>query len=209
MNKKYLEDNILYVEDFISEEVANNVLSSDIDWSKDRVNDIHNNILQGRFANVEEENYFIENVAKQVSLLVNNDSQKFRIVPLLTKYEPKPENCECDKCKNVDGHALSWHYENHPECDFESRWITLGIVLYFNDDYDGGELIFKHKPVTIKPKKNSLMVFPGSEEYTHAVTAVTGKERIVFSAFVYSTDYWDILKRSGLIPPDIIKDKNL
>jgi predicted 2-oxoglutarate/Fe(II)-dependent dioxygenase YbiX len=201
MEKTYLEENIFYIDNFISDEEAKTILDMDVKWESER-DDYHKNILISRFKSLEDKNYFEKTVEGRIASVLDNETQKFRRRRMLTKYLPKPEKCECPQCEKVGGHALSWHYENHPECDYESRWITLGVVLYFNDDYEGGELVFQHKPVKIKPKKNTLMVFPATEEYSHAVEEVFGNERVVFAGFVYSKIYWDIIGRSGYIDPD-------
>lgn len=197
-DKIYFDDNIYCVENFLSEEEINYVLGMNINWKNDR-NDINQNILIGLVSENDLE-YFKQNIENKIHLVVDNDNQKFRSTNMLTKYIPNSHKCLTGECK-CDGYDLSWHYENHPGCDYESRWITQGIVLYFNEDYEGGELVFEHKPVKIKPKRGSLMVFPATEEYSHAVKKVFNNERIVYSGFVYSKEYWDILNRSGLIHP--------
>lgn len=203
MEKTYLEENIFCVENFISDEECKKILSMDLEWVAER-QDLHQNILISRFSNLNDRQYFDKVVEDRICSLLNDENQKFRKRRMLTKYLAQPTKCECPQCKENGGHALSWHYENHPECDYESRWITLGVVLYFNDDYDGGELVFQNKPIKLKPKKNSLMVFPATEEYSHAVEEVLGKERIVFAGFVYAKQYWDILERSGYKDQDSI-----
>lgn len=196
--KVYLEENIYYIENFISDEETERVLSMNLEWKNDR-NDKHKNIFIGLVPNNDIE-FFKNTIEKRIRSVVDNTTQKFRSTHMLTKYVPSYEECSANDCR-CGGFDLSYHYENHPECDYESMWITLGIVLYFNDDYQGGELVFQHKPIEIKPKKGMLMVFPASEEYSHAVKKVSGNQRIVYAGFVYSRIYYDILNRSGLIQP--------
>jgi len=54
---------------------------------------------------------------------------------------------------------------------FMSRRVS--IVYYFNDDYEGGEIIFPRFGVEIKPKANQLAIFPANYMYNHNVTKVT------------------------------------
>lgn len=196
-NKVYLEENILYVDNFMSDEEIEKIYSMKLNWKKDRGEDVHDNILTAIIEEEEDQKIFRDLVENRVRLFTDNENQKLKKRNMLTKYVEMEERCDIRRC-HCDGYQLSFHYENHPECDFESRWITLGVVVYFNDDYEGGELIFEHKPVKIKPKKGSLMVFPASEEYSHAVKQCFGNERLVFASFVYGKVYWDILHRSGL-----------
>ena len=54
---------------------------------------------------------------------------------------------------------------------FMSRKVS--IVYYFNDDYDGGEIVFPRFDVEIKPKANQLALFPANYMYNHNVNKVT------------------------------------
>lgn len=49
----------------------------------------------------------------------------------------------------------------------------VSIVYYFNDNYDGGEIIFPRFNVTVKPKANQLLLFPANYIYNHNVNEVT------------------------------------
>ncbi len=58
---------------------------------------------------------------------------------------------------------------------FYTRKISL--VYYFNDNYDGGEIVFPRFDVTIKPKANQLLLFPSGFTYHHNVNAVSNGTR--------------------------------
>ena len=49
----------------------------------------------------------------------------------------------------------------------------VSIVYYFNDDYEGGEIVFPRFNVEIKPKANQLALFPANYMYNHNVNKVT------------------------------------
>lgn len=49
---------------------------------------------------------------------------------------------------------------------------TLSLVYYPNDNYEGGEIEFTQVGVKIKPEKNSLLLFPSGQPYTHKVYPV-------------------------------------
>jgi hypothetical protein len=59
----------------------------------------------------------------------------------------------------------------------------IASVYYINDDYTGGEINFPIYKLKIKPKPNSLIVFPGNENYLHEVLKITNGER-------YSSSLW-------------------
>jgi len=185
--KKYLEENIFYIDNFIAESEIDKLLTSDIEWKLRGADEHQEKIYTSVFKSEESIKYFKQNIEDKIRSVTDNENQKLRRTNMLTKYSPATS----------DHLALGYHYENHPECDYESKWITLGVVLYLNDGYSGGELVFEHKPIEFMPKKGTLIVFPASEEYSHAVKQVIGKDRIAYSGFVYSKEYWGILKRAG------------
>lgn len=51
------------------------------------------------------------------------------------------------------------------------------ILVYLNDDYEGGELEFPDWGCTFKPKAGTLIAFPSYIEFTHRVHPVTKGER--------------------------------
>lgn len=60
-------------------------------------------------------------------------------------------------------------------------------MYYINDNYDGGEIFFPDYDLKIKPKSNSLLMFPGNENYTHGVHEVLKGFRYTFGMrFVFS-----------------------
>jgi predicted 2-oxoglutarate/Fe(II)-dependent dioxygenase YbiX len=54
---------------------------------------------------------------------------------------------------------------------------TLSCILFLNDDYEGGELMFQDpqgkNEITIKPKSARLIIWPSNFMYPHTVKPVT------------------------------------
>jgi hypothetical protein len=59
----------------------------------------------------------------------------------------------------------------------------VASVYYINDDYVGGEISFPEYDLKIKPQANSLIIFPGNENYVHEVKKIIDKDR-------YSSAMW-------------------
>ena len=59
----------------------------------------------------------------------------------------------------------------------------IASVYYINDDYVGGEINFPDHKLKIKPKANSLIIFPGNENYLHEVLKIVDGNR-------YSSAMW-------------------
>jgi hypothetical protein len=63
-------------------------------------------------------------------------------------------------------------YPNH----YDGPTITgrhISAILYINDNYEGGELIFPLHNIWIKPKAGMLVMFPSAWAYQHQAKPVT------------------------------------
>jgi len=72
---------------------------------------------------------------------------------------------------------------NHPQYNPLEKIITHGFVVYINEDYEGGEIFYPQKDLSIKPKALSLVMHPGNKEYEHGVHEVRKTNR-------YSISWW-------------------
>lgn len=77
---------------------------------------------------------------------------------------------------HADKEELDGRPNPYPQRDF-------GSVYYLNDDYDGGEIYFPDYNINEKPQANSIMVFPGTAEFSHGVKTVMSKERLTAASF--------------------------
>jgi len=80
--------------------------------------------------------------------------------------------------KFVKGFYLQPHVDT---LSYEGNHIAS--VYYINDDYAGGEINFPDHKLEIKPKANSLIIFPGNESYLHEVREILDNNR-------YSSAMW-------------------
>ncbi len=104
-------------------------------------------------------NYEIAKVLNKEKLIQHN---VFGMPPTLFKYSK--------------GYSLPLHMDTR-----YSKWITYASVIYFNDDYEGGELSFPKLNTKIKPKTRELIIFSQIEdEYYHEVKRI--KEGIRYSS---------------------------
>jgi hypothetical protein len=78
--------------------------------------------------------------------------------------------------------------------------IDYGLVLYLNDDYEGGEIYYPNRGIVYKPKCGDLVIHSSLEEYSHGVKEVLSGIRYVYSNFI-------LLKGEKYIPK-ISLDKN-
>lgn len=115
-----------------------------------------------------------------------------------SRFEKAAEEVFGKKLRNlgISGHVwqegafAAMHSDNHDmDGNPQPGWIEnkLVTIVYLNDDYVGGHLVFKNFPVDIKPKKGTLVVFDVDYAHTHGVTEITSGTRFtMMSSFDYA-----------------------
>jgi hypothetical protein len=63
--------------------------------------------------------------------------------------------------------------------------IRYGVILYYNDNYDGGALNYPDLGIVHKPKARSLLIHGG--HILHGTTKVLGETRYFSTTFVFAT----------------------
>jgi hypothetical protein len=78
----------------------------------------------------------------------------------------------------TDKRSISTHFD-----DSQNFSLALGIVIYLNDNFDGGEIYYPNQDFFYKPKERSMIIHPATEEYTHGVKEVVGNTRYCLAFF--------------------------
>lgn len=88
--------------------------------------------------------------------------------------------------KGVDNNgAFAWHHEKGNPGQKDDG-MTGAWSLYLNDNFEGGQLLFKYKPdIIIKPQPGMLINIPLTKEFTHKVTPVTSGIRHTLYGICY------------------------
>lgn len=74
--------------------------------------------------------------------------------------------------------------ENHKETDLDK--IVFGVVIYLNENFEGGELNYPDLNLKIQPRKGSLVIHKA--EYFHEVLPVLNGNRYCITTFIRGTD---------------------
>lgn len=86
-------------------------------------------------------------------------------------------------------YGIGGHYR--PHIDGESLWQTpegeliwkksidrdLSIVMFLNDDFEGGDFVFPDLKVRVRPEPGMMVCFPSNHHYKHGVEPVTKGKR--------------------------------
>jgi hypothetical protein len=70
-------------------------------------------------------------------------------------------------------HMDNHHKDENGEIHVRTKYISnKSGLLYLNDDYEGGELVFPEQGLSIKPETGSLIFFEGDYKKPHGVNKV-------------------------------------
>ena len=79
------------------------------------------------------------------------------------------------KSRDDSMHLLKYEKSGHlpPHQDHGVSTRTLSVLMYLNDDYEGGNIVFKHSNISLKPEAGSILFFPSNFLYVHEVQEIT------------------------------------
>jgi hypothetical protein len=197
-----ISKDLLLLEDFISQEEIDDYLeiinnTPDEDWfieytsnlkrfcmEKFGRDDVDNLVAEGKFEitrNWEDKNLVIRaypiyhTVYQRLNKAVVNEGNNLELSGLATLQRMQP------------GVELKAHTDQ--DTDPSIRYAT---ILYLNDEYTDGELFFKNLDLKIKPKKGSLLIFPGTSDFHHGVIPVgEGPIRYVLVGFIKEKNFYE------------------
>lgn len=89
-----------------------------------------------------------------------------------------PENFQLLKYET--GEYFNNHYDAYPAVH-----RSISILIYLNDDYEGGEIEFVNFNIKIKPKAGTLIMFPSNYPYRHVAHPVTKGTKYAVATFLH------------------------
>jgi hypothetical protein len=86
--------------------------------------------------------------------------------------------------RQYEGSDLKVHVDNHVD-----PYVAYAAVVYLNDDYSYGEVIFPEQGLELKPKPGSMLFFSSGETHPHGVNPPgPGPYRYVIPCFIKQTE---------------------
>ena len=79
-----------------------------------------------------------------------------------------------------EGSGMDVHLDRS---NFVEQQNSVGIAVYINDNFDGGEIYYPNRNLSYKPVRGSLICHPGNAKYTHGVNKVIGNDRYILSSY--------------------------
>jgi len=186
--KKYYIDDIYIIEDFITDEELSLIMKDCLDengWTRS-ADELHDRSETANYWEGKNKHVFSDGseaaltaILKRVKEELDNDLEESNTVKILQRMFPNDQ--------------LNWAWALPPHSDNgehkDSKYVTRGYVLYYNDNYDGGEIVYVNKNISIKPKAKMLVCHPGSEEYRHGVSKVYNGTRYMTTGFIFERSY--------------------
>lgn len=118
------------------------------------------------------------------------------------EFVSQPNISPClDMCRYEKGGKLGLHYDGQDG----DKSLLYSIVMYFNDDYEGGEISFfiegnkrsrpkadiedKNIDFWVKPEPGSAMVFPSTYPYLHQSHPIKVGKKYMSTSFIFVDGY--------------------
>lgn len=194
MNKVYLDDNIFYIENFISEEhlsALHKGIESD-SFIEDYGHLVHSSLFLKDKDLVDIWKIYLG----QLDNLFNTTEEKlirpYEDVISIIKYKEidfSRKDFPIDLLNSeyiMPPHADDVSYDlSEKDLSERKSFASKGIVIFITDDFDGGEVVYVNKGISFKPKAGTLICHPGTKEYSHAVNKFYNGDRIIASMFVH------------------------
>ena len=82
------------------------------------------------------------------------------------------------------------YFDQHVDVgDLNSSKRFLAFLFYLNDEYEGGETLFKTpESMLIRPTKGNAVIFPPTWQYPHTGTKVTKGTKYIMSTYLNYVD---------------------
>jgi hypothetical protein len=172
MNKIYVTPDIFYVENFLSEEeifMLKNEAEED-NWVEQSKDLILTDQWSGKIKNIKNKELF-SLIRKRIFESID-DNKNLSVVKgeTIRRYLPSINDSE------------DWAMEPHHDGQ-EDPW-QFGAIVYINDNYKGGEIVYPNINIEIKPKSGMAIVHRANEGTVHAVKKIISGERYVLSFFM-------------------------
>lgn len=163
--------------DFFKYETAKVVGDSNEEVCNTSVRDVKEHSLSSKLSATSNHWYNLLNSSFEQCLKIYHSKYKM----------PMPDSIDIQNI-SILKYELNGKYEPHvDDGPFTPR--TLSCIYFLNDNYSGGELNFLNHMnsevyLTIKPKKNSLVIWPSNFLYPHGVKPVTQGTRYTVVAWI-------------------------
>ena len=177
-----VQDYIKIYEDIVDNNLCDAIMVADLDWKQSSFSS-HEKIYKNSKDRVIMDDVWIEKDSNFYNPL------KECFVQAIRQYESKFPLFSCEHItdfrinKYSQGGFMSSHIDNiHHSHGQKWGYPHVSVLLYLNDNYEGGEFVVADKKN--KPKKGSSIIFPSNFMYPHEAKPVTNGTRFSVVAWL-------------------------
>jgi hypothetical protein len=109
-------------------------------------------------------------IGQAIKDLYNEENIYPDVMQMIRWFPGMEQPPHADDMTNSEGN--DWFYHRH-----------YGVILYLNDDYDGGHTFYPQHNFEIVPKAGTLAIHPGDPEHLHGVTEIKNSIRYTVASF--------------------------
>lgn len=189
----YIENVVSYPDELIShiqeldlEDISHKRISKWSEWTANN----NDSFLYGLTKTIYTNQYDIgiENFNVEKKSLYIKNSLRMAVELSMDKYfEGNQLDKSLYKFNDENYYIKKWNADSsmgpHTDGQYNEDNLALSIVIYLNDSYEGGEINFPEKNITIKPKLGSAVIF--SSNILHQVLKIKNGERYISPKHMY------------------------
>lgn len=86
---------------------------------------------------------------------------------------------------------VSEHSDDSSGLDNQSNGTIYSALLYLNNNFVGGELVFTKLRIIVHPEPGRLVLFPSNREYAHKTTSLVKRGKCVLAVFLTNPGHED------------------
>lgn len=179
--------NFLVIKNYLSDEYCDKIVKY-LESDEARA---HQNLISN-----EQESLTSENIVNSRHVLLPLCPNELRCdllnLTFSTLCEVLSENYQVTFESTDPPHFITYPTGGHMDVHIDSGYINekqeyveigrrdYSFLIYLNDDFEGGNIVFPKQQFYLPPQKGMLVAYPGNEEYPHGVMPVTKGTRHVF-----------------------------
>lgn len=178
MKKQYIDENLWIIKNFLSDEELNIIYkhcTNEENWDPSGgVGHWTGNFFD--ISSVKELNNLFPSILEKIHKVFDTEDFQAQTNNSILRFKADPE-------KDL---AMTPHH------DMSTKYTTHGLVLYYNDNFEGGNIEYINKGISLKPEAGMLVCHPAGKGYTHQVATVLSGQRFLSTYFAYQTEFYKL-----------------
>lgn len=111
--------------------------------------------------------------------------KQYQFYPVIGGVKSKSSREQIQILRYSPGEKYDYHSDTHDYQDRKQFFRSFSVVVYLNDDFEGGGTDFVHRHY--KPKAGQALIFPSSWVFTHSGAEVVSGTKYVAVTWYYVT----------------------